>query len=166
MNTQAFHGLPLVLFSVVALSSDSAGAVESRNNCWVSAGEYYGVDPWLLFSIAQQESDLDPQAVNINSSSIDIGLMQINSFWFPLLNESGISEAQLYEPCTNIFVGAWILAQSIQRYGHSWQAVGAYYAGTATNEKREKMRQTYADRVRRRYFSNIGGLRESGVITF
>jgi len=52
--------------------------------------------------------------------------MQINSSWLPKLRKYGIGVNELFDPCTSIQVGAWILAQNIQRLGHSWEAVGAY----------------------------------------
>jgi hypothetical protein len=55
--------------------------------------------------------------------------MQINSSWFPTLKRAGIAEADLQDPCTNVYVGAWIFSQGVARYGRSWQAIGAYYAG-------------------------------------
>ena len=129
-----------------------AVAKNTSSNCWVDAGRHYQVNPWLLYSIAEQESSLNPLAVNQNSDkSRDIGLMQINSFWFPELEKYGISEQDLFEPCTNIYVGAWILSQNIQIFGNNWRAVGAYNAGTGKNEKREKLRQKYAERVYGRY---------------
>merc|ERR1711862_384254 len=102
----------------------------SSSNCWVDAGTRYQVDPWLLYAIAEQESSLNPLAVNHNNrdKSRDVGIMQINSFWFPKLEKYGLSEQRLFDPCTNIHVGAWILSQSIQVFGNNWRAVGAYNA--------------------------------------
>ena len=76
--------------------------------------------------------------------------MQINSSWFDRLASMGISETDLSDPCTNIRVGGWILAQGVQRYGYSWEAIGAYYAGPF-DSPRQKWRlehyHGYATRV-------------------
>jgi len=42
-----------------------AGAVFA--NCFVEAGQYYGVNPWLLYAIAKTESGLNPYAVEVIS---------------------------------------------------------------------------------------------------
>jgi soluble lytic murein transglycosylase-like protein len=57
------------------------------------------------------------------------------------LRKYGLDEQQLFEPCTSIYVGAWILAQNIQRMGNSWDAVGAY------NAVDPGLRQKYALKV-------------------
>ncbi len=98
-------------------------------SCWDEAAARYGVNAHLLYAIAKTESGLNPRALNRNrNGSYDLGLMQINSHWFPTLHKYGVSEAQLLDPCTSIHVGAWILAQNMQRLGNSWEAVGAYNA--------------------------------------
>jgi soluble lytic murein transglycosylase-like protein len=112
--------------------------------CWEQAAERYGVSSELLQAIARTESGLDAQAVGHNrNGSRDIGLMQINSAWLPQLSAHGIAERDLFDPCTSIHVGAWILAANVQRLGYTWDAVGAYNATTPA------LRRAYAERVYR-----------------
>ncbi|GAA4023173.1 lytic transglycosylase domain-containing protein [Actimicrobium antarcticum] len=112
--------------------------------CWHEAAQRYNVNPAMLVAIARTESSLNPNAINRNrNGSYDLGLMQINSRWFPLLRQYGIGEQQLRDPCTSIHVGAWILSQNMQRLGNSWEAVGAY------NSSQPMQRALYAQRVYR-----------------
>lgn len=112
--------------------------------CWEQAAERYGLSSELLHAIARTESGLDPQAVGHNRNGTrDIGLMQINSAWLPRLQAHGIAERDLYDPCTSIHVGAWILAGNVQRLGYTWEAVGAY------NARNPALRRAYAERVYR-----------------
>jgi soluble lytic murein transglycosylase-like protein len=99
-------------------------------NCWLGAAAAFDVPPGLLLAVAQVESAYQTDALaQARNGTHSVGLMQINSSWFPQLRRAGISEQALYEPCTNINVGAWILSQNIARYGPTWEAIGAYYAG-------------------------------------
>jgi soluble lytic murein transglycosylase-like protein len=48
--------------------------------------------------------------------------MQINSRWLGDTVAYGIGREQLFDPCINTHVGAWILAQNISRLGYGWEA--------------------------------------------
>lgn len=98
-------------------------------DCWQEAGARYGVAPRLLQAIAAVESGFNPRALGRNKNgSWDVGLMQINSAWLPALARFGIPSARLWDPCTNIHVGAWVLADNLRRHGNTWTAIGAYNA--------------------------------------
>ena len=128
----------------LALICYCACAALPAQACWEDAAARYQVSGTLLQAIARTESGGNPHAIGRNrDGSRDIGLMQINSAWLPALARHGIDERDLYEPCTNLHVGAWILAHAIARYGYTWEAVGAY------NAARPAARRTYIDKVRR-----------------
>lgn len=108
--------------------------------CFEEAGRIYNLPPALLMSIAKQESNLRPDAINRNlNGSYDFGLMQINSSWAKRLGPELWS--QLGDPCTNLKVGAWILRQCIDEYGYNWKAVGCYNSRTPGKNER------YAQRI-------------------
>lgn len=109
------------------LSTASAHA-----QCWSEASRRSGIPVALLYAVAKVESNLNPRAINRShlrrTGSYDIGLMQINSTHLPALARQGIREADLYSPCTNLLIGAQLLDDLFKRYGHTWNAVGAYNA--------------------------------------
>jgi soluble lytic murein transglycosylase-like protein len=127
-------------------------AQDNIHRCITEAGKKYSIHPLILFSIAKRESNFNPRAINKNSNgSKDFGLMQINSTWIKKLKQYGISEKELFLPCFNIHIGAWILRQYINYYGPSWRAVGAYNAGNSSQSQRERLRRKYAQSIYHHY---------------
>lgn len=125
---------------VASLLIFSMAASKTMAYCFEEAGELYNISPVLLWGIAKGESGFDPGAINRNrNGSYDFGLMQINSFWAKTLGPS--LWGQLGDPCTNVKVGAWVLAQCMQRFGYTWEAVGCYNAASKSK------RATYAQRI-------------------
>lgn len=115
-----------------------------RSSCtWEGVAARWGVNPHILYAIAKTESNLNPRAINRanNNGSEDVGMMQINSFWFPILARKGISREDLFDACVSLDVGAWILSQNMERHGNTWKAIGAYNAVTPSKQ------QVYADKV-------------------
>lgn len=112
--------------------------------CFEEAGRVFDVNPKLLKAIAFTESSMNPSAFNDKNrnGTADYGLMQINSTWFERLEAKGISrDVVINDPCTNVFVGAWILAQNFETSGETWLSVGAYNAGYS--KRTEGARQKY-----------------------
>lgn len=146
----------LSLFAVWVASAVLAAMPTWALACWKEAAQRYGVPSELLYAIARTESNLNPQAVNRShlqrTGSYDIGLMQINSTHLRTLARYGIRESDLYEPCINLHVGAWLLADSFSRRGVSWDAVGAYNAACSQlkGEACTQARAKYAWRVYQR----------------
>jgi soluble lytic murein transglycosylase-like protein len=122
-----------------------AGQIQALANsmqCWQAAADYEHVDVWLLYSIAYVESQYTPSAVNRNTNgSRDLGMMQINTIHLPTLARYGIGERELMDPCTSIFVGAWVVRQNLNRYGYTWLGIGAY------NSANPSIALSYAKRV-------------------
>lgn len=128
----------LIIPESICESSYKKTKADEIKQCFINAGEKYKIHPNLLWAIAKVESNFNYSAINRNSNgTYDIGIMQINSSWIPVLKKYGLrDESYLWEPCYNIYVGAWILAQCIQKYGYTWNAVGCYNA--VSLEKRVK----------------------------
>ncbi|MEM5316045.1 lytic transglycosylase domain-containing protein [Paraburkholderia sp. JHI869] len=117
----------------------------TRADCLDDAATYRHISPRLVRAIAQQESGMRANAINVNANgSEDIGLMQINSSWLPKLARFGIQREHLFNACVNAYVGTWILASNIRQFGPTWKAVGAY---NATSSSRQLV---YANSIYRR----------------
>lgn len=122
-------------------------------DCFDLAGRDYRIDPDLLRAIAWNESRFVPTAIGKNANnSIDVGMMQINSQHFSKLSRIGITRHHLLsDACMNIYTGAYFLAQAFNKWGVSWQSVGAYNAGFRKSEKQAIRRYQYASRIESTY---------------
>jgi soluble lytic murein transglycosylase-like protein len=142
--------LPACFAIFLGFSDSSFGATTT---CWDLSGERYQISPALLYAIAKTESGLNPRAINKSNAngSEDVGLMQINSLHFPVLAKHGITREHLFDPCTSIEVGAWILAQNAKQLGYNWNMVGAY------NARSPDKRLVYARKV----YKSLTGLTAS-----
>ncbi|HEF4770666.1 TPA: lytic transglycosylase domain-containing protein [Burkholderia multivorans] len=106
-------------------------SANAHADCFDEAARYQKINPLILRAIAWQESRNRPSALNKNTNgSVDYGLMQINSVHLSTLSRYGIDRDTLMEPCKNVYIAAWHLRQKMNRYGNTWQAVGAYHSET------------------------------------
>jgi soluble lytic murein transglycosylase-like protein len=103
----------------------------AQGHCYQAAAQRYNVPQNLLVAIAKHESGGRTTAINQNRNGTrDIGLMQINSAWLPMLARHGLTEQDLFDPCVNVLVAAWILSHNFARLGYNTQGLGAYNAVT------------------------------------
>lgn len=115
-------------------------------HCFHDAGERYSIEPPLLMALAYTESRFKADALNERSpTDWDIGVMQIWSHWLPKLEKFNITKDDLLDPCININIGAWILAENFSSHGMNLTALGAYNAGFS--KKNEAIRTAYVEKV-------------------
>ncbi|WP_290608490.1 transglycosylase SLT domain-containing protein, partial [Arsenophonus sp. ENCA] len=68
------------------------------------------------------------------------------------LKSLGITPYQLRnDACMNIYTGAYFLALAFNKWGVTWQAIGAYNAGFKNNEIQNKRRLIYARKINEVY---------------
>ncbi len=142
--------LLLVLLPAAGWASGPKGkavAPKAFDRCFETAAARYSIDPQMLRAIALTETGMRPHLVGPKNKNgtYDIGLMQINSAWLKTLARHGITEQGLFNACTNIQVGAWILANNIATHGARWKSVGAYNASTPSKQL------IYIEKVKRNY---------------
>lgn len=135
--------ITLLLFSDITSASD----------CFDMAGRDYKIDPDLLRAISWKESHFKIDAIGRNPvSGYGSGLMQIDSQHFNELSRYGIKpEHLLTDACMNIYTGAYYLALTFNKWGVSWDAVGAYNAGFKKTPRQAARRYEYAKKIHRYY---------------
>jgi len=140
-----------------------ADIVQGSNidSCVSGASYKYNIAPEIIRAIIETESSNNPYAVNVSgksyypesrekalkiinknkSESLDIGIMQINKWWFDRFD---YDYSYGFNTCFNIYLGSWILAYEISRHGYSWEAIGRYHS--------------HSEEYRRKYINKIAGL--------
>lgn len=137
--------LAVALVLPVALAVASPGSTF----CFGEAARAYDLPTILLEVIAEVESGMNPNAAGWNpDGSVDVGLMQINSWWENRLGRKRWI-AVCTDPCYNVMTGAWILADCLQRYGYTMEGVGCYNALSPEKRTRysEKIYQTFLSKM-------------------
>ena len=123
--------------------------------CIKQASQIYHVPAIIILSVLKTEDARNGTASRNKNGSYDYGPLQINSTWLPTLARHGITREDVqWNPCINVAVGTWILAQAItESPKHVWQGVGNY------NSHTPYYNQIYAARVKKwqeifKYYSN------------
>lgn len=134
--------------------------------CITVAAHQYHLDPLVLLAVKYVESSnkLDIAPRQNSNGTWDFGLMQINTVWETVLSKNGINRADLEDPCKNIAVGAWILAEKIDRYG-LWEGVGRYHSNTPhlLQRYRDKVKAVWEElKIKQSYLQDINRYTEWG----
>ncbi|BBD10147.1 lytic transglycosylase domain-containing protein [Desulfovibrio ferrophilus] len=148
--------MPLLL--ILVFVAPFQGATKTADFGFAEAGERYSIDPLLIEAISWVESHHNPTAINQNrSGSVDRGHMQINSrYW---RDNKWVWWGSLEtDPAYCTMVGAWILAQEIERWGDTWAGVEAYNTGKSVaahldrgDERRAIIAEEYRKKVQARF---------------
>lgn len=110
-------------------------------SCIQGAASTYRIDPGLLKAMAKVESGFNRWAVGCDpDGGCGKGVMQIR-YDLNGLHRYGVQPEELYDPCKNIYIGAWVLSNCFSRHGVTWDGVGCY------NAKTPRKRREYAWRV-------------------
>lgn len=114
MVSAMFKRPTLYLLACLASSAHAA--------CWHEAAATYGLDPMELGAIACVESRFRIDALSPVGARGVMQVMPSNA------RAAGMHPDVLWDACTNIYMGAWVLAQMKAKHGDTWEAVGAYNA--------------------------------------
>lgn len=138
--------IPFLLIIVPSICSATDSTL--IDSCFQKASATYRIDKSILIAIAKVESNLNPRAINQNiNGSYDYGIMQINDQWLPKLASYGIGRHNIYEPCVNIHVGAYILATNFASNGINWQSVAMYNVGKPKSQALIERGRSYVKKV-------------------
>jgi soluble lytic murein transglycosylase-like protein len=100
-------------------------------SCINTIAAQYRVPSKLIIAVLNIEQGKKGLAKRNKNGSYDLGEMQINTRWWPMLYQYNItSNDVLYKPCTNLRVGVWILAKAISESNNLLDGVGNYNSHT------------------------------------
>ncbi len=124
INTMQFHTPPLAI-----------------EQCITEAAHDNGLHPLLVRAVLNVEGGRVSSVTRNSNGSYDLGLMQINTTWLPVLRRFHVKWQDLTDkPCVNIRVGSWILANKIKGEDDYWVGVGNYHSKTPTYNRRYRQR--------------------------
>lgn len=99
--------------------------------CINKAAIMYHVPAELIISVLKVENGRAGIAKRNDNGTFDYGPMQINTVWLDKVKAYGYTKEMLqYDPCTNVWVGTWILSQRIASTPDLWRGIGAYHSYT------------------------------------
>lgn len=114
--------------------------------CIAYAASKFEIPPSLILAVLKAEGGRTGMENRNTNGTYDLGPMQINTTWLPLLRGHGVERAALRDDgCLNVWVGAWILRSALNSTHHWWRGVGRYHS--ATMQPGRDLNGRYAERV-------------------
>lgn len=107
--------------------------MEALWNIFMGVSILFGIDPRVLLTIAAIESDFNPDAINPISGAT--GIMQVMPCEAGEAFRDRPPQHELLRPEINVYWGAKILTEYLERYGDMGRALSAYFAGPSYVEK-------------------------------
>lgn len=102
-------------------------------DCAIEFANTYSVPIEIVAAVRQVESGGNHAVGRVcrnKNGTCDIGAMQINEYWLPMLHKQNISAKLLIEnECVNMAVGTWILSSNFYSYKNWTSALSAYNTG-------------------------------------
>lgn len=125
------------LLLTLALAATPADTEADVAACISQAATAFQVDPMALELIREVEGGQPGSASRNDNGSVDLGVMQVNSWWLPRLKALGITRDELQnDTCINVSVAAWIYVQEFAQSGDMARAVAAYHSPTPRHQAR------------------------------
>jgi hypothetical protein len=116
--------------------------------CMLAVARVQHLPPRVLPAIHVVEGGAVGTVSRNRDGSEDLGMMQINTRWLPVLaretgrDEAALRQALLTSPCYNIAVAGWILRLCLnETHGNLLAAIGNYHSHTP------QLNQVYRTRV-------------------
>ncbi|QKM57658.1 hypothetical protein CG017_05737 (plasmid) [Burkholderia glumae] len=113
-----------------------------HGNVFEAAATLYGLDPDLLRAVVWVESRGHADAIGprLADGHRAWGAAQINDVHLVQLASYGVTQRDLLDPCVNLRLSAWVLANCIQQKGATWAAVGCYNTGPGSRNTAAQLR--------------------------
>ncbi|GAB6073327.1 hypothetical protein JCM14244_17200 [Venenivibrio stagnispumantis] len=119
-----------ILFFLI--TTQSFAYYNDLSACFQESGRKYGIDPNVLYTIAQAETKFNPYFRKVeNEKNNYIGIMSLHSSWIPLIQQKNKELKKhpeyLYNPCINIDASAYVLSICFRKYGNTPKGLNCYF---------------------------------------
>lgn len=105
-------------------------------DCINRAAIVYHVPAIVILSVMKKENGSNGVANKNKNGTFDYGVMQINTIWLSKIAPYGYTKDDIQnDACKNIFVGTWILSQSIAEGKNIWSGIGNYHSHTPDHNR-------------------------------